>query len=99
MTNRVSDARLNKLIDWYSLFSDSEDHEVGIYAALLELRDRRRAEKAPCPEHAKMIAEPAQWADFQCPKCGSYSVAQDRFEFRCVAVDCGWTRDLPADGA
>jgi hypothetical protein len=25
--------------------------------ALTELRERREAEKAPCPEHAKMVAE------------------------------------------
>ena len=57
--DKVSDEQLDALIDFAA-----EDARLNFRAefyarlnALTELRDRRQASEAPCPEHAKMVAE------------------------------------------
>ena len=99
---RVSDEQLNVMIGFAA---DDVAEAPGPlnhcrWLALTELRDRRQAEKKAvrphdyCGDREPDAPNTAQWADFQCPICGSYYVAQDRFGFRCVAQDCGWTRDV-----
>ena len=48
--DRISDDDLDLELDW-------NWHTPRIKSLLTELRERRAAEKAPCPEHAKMVAE------------------------------------------
>ena len=93
--DRVSDERLDTMIMSYGAISrhNQEAHNY-IYLALTELRERRAAEKAPCPEHAKMLAEPG-WVGMDCPKCHHAMVAIDQFGLRCMMDGCGWTRDTP----
>lgn len=78
--DRVSDDRLQELINWVGYRVGLTEWKDGVWVdakrALTELRERREAEKeqlarlnkkvddgmeeyhkAPCPEHAKMVAE------------------------------------------
>lgn len=48
LTDRhVGERRLMELIEWYSLLPGSEEHELGLLDALLELK-QRRAEDRQC---------------------------------------------------
>ena len=59
MTDRVSDDELTMLIEKWSDPVQALEEGMLELPALVELRDRRLAEKAPCPEHAKMVADGA----------------------------------------
>lgn len=65
--DRVSDDRLQELINWVGYRVGLTEWKDGVWVdakrALTELRERRAAENAPCPEHANMVAE-------LCPICG-----------------------------
>ena len=55
---RVSDEWIDESIEALEAIAKAEMR--GPYEqlmALTELRDRRQASEAPCPEHAKMVAE------------------------------------------
>ena len=52
----VSDEKLDNLMAWFK-YSTNKTIMPDLLNALTELRDRRQASEAPCPEHAKMVAE------------------------------------------
>ena len=58
--DRVSDEQLNVLIEFAAMDVAEAPGPVHhtVFLALTELRDRRQASEAPCPEHAKMVADP-----------------------------------------
>ena len=88
---RVSDKNIELVIMYFK--SDRfAPFRRNVIDALTELRERRAAEKAPCPEHAKMVAD-ADWVGMDCPKCHHAMVAIDQFGLRCMMDGCGWKRD------
>ena len=52
---RISDDRLDDMIEVSKMWTGN--YAIDNTSALVELRERRAAENAPCPEHAKIIAE------------------------------------------
>jgi hypothetical protein len=94
--DRISDERLREMIEWvdskkdtvFTLSRPGRRIVDDLDLALVELRERRAAEKEPKPEPYL-----ADWTDLECPKCNHYSVCLDKFGYRCVIDGCGWTKD------
>lgn len=40
--------------------------------------------------------EIAIWTDIQCPKCGAYFVAKDKWGLFCAVSGCDWTNEKEA---
>jgi len=63
---RISDDMVELLIHYVKHHQGTLAQRDAVVSALVELRERRAAEKAPCPEHAKIVED---W-EHLCPICG-----------------------------
>ena len=89
----VSDKRLDWLIGGAELnaWKMAPMANLSLLNALTELRARREAERKAKEDKPEPYY--AQWTDLTCPKCGHEAVTLDRFGYRCLIHDCGWTKD------
>jgi hypothetical protein len=88
--DRISDEQILVLLSFYDNGTGKTKIETMIISALVELRERREAEKEPKPEPYD-----ADWTSLECPKCHHTNVVLDKFGYRCFTSGCGWTKDEP----
>jgi ribosomal protein S27E len=81
--DRISDEELERITTMYC-------HNDSVLYALVELRERRQAQKVTIPEPYD-----ADWTSLECPKCHHTNVCLDKFGYRCFTSGCGWTKDDP----